>query len=187
MTMDREILFDYLQEIYGNKTYDLDKDDQLKKLRRKGWIFEQDGKEIKKPDFLCFKSKKRILLIELKKIEEKESDLEIKKGLKRAKEGIPFGWWVGSNRKNLKTHVNRANKQFHEFIKFNISQFLDRDNKLISNFSTILALYSKRIMQRYTLPDIFEVLYGKVTQVYENDFYSFHYKIEDKLLNIKRY
>jgi len=187
--MNREKLFNSLRDIYSDSVYDLDNNEHLKKLRKNKWIFEKNKKQINRPDFLVKALKNRVLLIELKKIEEKQSDLDIKKELQKRKEEkfkTPFGWWVEPNRKDLKKHVEQANKQFKGFIKPNSSKFF-KNEKLKCNFSTILALHSERIMQRYTLPDIIEDLYGRVKQEYEDNFFTFRYKVEEKLLNIKRY
>ncbi len=187
MEMNRKKLFDSLKDIYGKKTFDLDNSEHINALKKKGWIFEVCGQQIKKPDFLILEFDNRTILIELKALEEKEIDKIVKKKIQEMKEKKRDSvfYWVDSYRKNLKGHIQKSSNQYKEFIKNNIEKFY-KNRERVCNFSTVVAFYSERFIHDYTLPEIRDELFG-ITVEDINEFLKTFYYTKDSLLNIKRY
>jgi len=187
MQLSRSRLFNSLSEIYSGKIFDLDNNDHINVLNNKGWIFEIREQQIKRPDFLILEFDNRTILLELKKIEEKQKDKDVKKMIENMKGGKRNSvfYWVESYRKNLKEHIGKSNNQFKEFIKNNKEKFY-KNQKLICNFSTVIILYSKRFIHDYTLPEIKSELYGKEVEDIDEYFRIFYYR-KDRLLNINKY
>lgn len=184
--MNRNKLFSSLKDIYGEKAFDLDINNQVETLKNKGWIFEDNAKQINKPDFLI-EYDNRIILIELKEMEEKQTDINLKENIEEMRKGkkTAFAYWGDPYRKNLKGHIEKSNIQLKEFVKSNKGKFF-KNNKYISDLSTIVAFISKRLIHHYTLPGIMDELFGDIVEEID-EFSHVSFFIKNSLLNRERY
>lgn len=184
MQDNRENLFISLKNIYGEKVYDLDKKDHIKTLKNNGWIFEKEGKQIKRPDFLILEFDGRIILIELKEFEEKPTDRDLREKIETTKPGEVITYLIDPYTENLREHIKTSNKQFKKFLGINGDKFF-KNGKVVYNFSNVVALYCKRIIHDYTLPGVMEELFGKIYQKTDKYLQSY-FTIRDRDMILKK-